>query len=120
MNEGFLLDEHLPKWWSGAVRRRYPHLRVWRVGTPGAPLLSAPDADLLEWCELNNAFLVTNNRQSMPLHLADHTSRGRHVPGIFVISPAQDIDDLADDLALIEGASRPGEYQDQIRFLPIT
>jgi hypothetical protein len=120
MSYGFLLDEHLPLWWRAALLRRQPHLRVWRVGDPGAPALHSPDPVILEWCEMNGFMLVTNNRRSMPQHLADHEARGRHVFGIFVASPALSFDDLATDLSLIEGASLPDEYLDQIRFLPIT
>jgi hypothetical protein len=56
----------------------------------------------------------------MPGHLAMHNAQGRHVLGIFLIDPTLSIAELANDLALIEGASLPDEYQDQIRFLPLT
>jgi hypothetical protein len=114
-----LLDEHLPKWWHSAINRRKPHLRVWCVGEAGAPPLQSPDPLLLEWCETNDFILLTDNRKSMPQHLADHMAQDRHVPGIFVVDPRRNTDDLADELDVIEGASLPDEYQDQIRYLPI-
>lgn len=82
--------------------------------------MQSPDPLLLEWCERNNFILLTDNRKSMPQHLADHMAQGRHVPGIFVVDPTRNTDDLADELDLIDGASLPREYQDQIRYLPIT
>jgi hypothetical protein len=72
----------------------------------------------LEWCEENNYLLLTNNRQSMPQHLADHISRGRHIPGVFVVDPSLDVQEIAELLALIAGAGLENEYQDQIRYLP--
>ena len=36
MIRGFLLDEHLPKWWRRELRRAAPDLIVWRVGDPDA------------------------------------------------------------------------------------
>ena len=82
--------------------------------------MRSPDPNILEWCATNDFFLVTNNRHSMPPHLSAHVAGGRHVPGIFVADPGMDISDVATDLSLIEGASLPGEFQDEIRFLPIT
>jgi hypothetical protein len=120
MSFSFLLDEQLPKWWRRKLIRRQPHLSIWRVGQPPSPALGSPDPIVLEWCETHNAFLVTNNRKSMPGHLADHMTRGRHVPGIFVVDPAWDIAELAEELSLIEGASFPDEFRDQIQYLPLT
>ncbi|MEH1806448.1 hypothetical protein [Nostoc sp.] len=34
---------------------------------------------------------MTNNRKSMPGHLADHLASGRHIPGIFTIDANQSI-----------------------------
>ena len=82
--------------------------------------MQSPDPDILVWCETRDFFLLTNNRHSMPQHLADHVARGHHVPGIFVVRPSMALDALATQLGLIEGASLPDEFQDQIRFLPIT
>jgi hypothetical protein len=120
MNPSFLLDEQLPKWWRKQILHLQPQLSIWRIGDPPAPELGTLDPVILEWCETQDAFLVTNNRTSMPTHLADHVERGRHVPGIFVVDPGRNIVSLADDLALIEGASFPDEFRDQIQYLPLT
>lgn len=119
MSAGFLLDENMPSWWHAEIIRQQPHLTVWRVGDPGAPPLQSPDLVILAWCEAHHFLLVTNNRKSMPRHLADHVAQGHHVPGIFVVDPKVDIRELAEQLSLIEGTSLPQEYQDQIRHLPI-
>jgi len=119
MSVSFLLDEHLPKWWRRQLIRLQPHLAVWRVGELPAPALRTPDPVLLDWCEAHDAFLVTNNRKSMPRHLADHMAKGRHVPGIFTVDPAMHIRELAAELSLIAGASFPDEFRDQIQFLPL-
>src|SRR5207244_13345636 len=99
MSSGFLLDENLPDWWRGAISRLQPHLRVWRIGDPAAPRRRTPDPLILEWCEASDSVLVTNNRHSMPRHLAAHVTQGRHVPGIFIADPAMDINELADELS---------------------
>jgi Domain of unknown function (DUF5615) len=117
MTSAFLLDENLPAWWRGAINNDRPHLSVWRVGDPGAPPIQSPDPDILRWCEANNFILLTNNRGTMPGHLADHLAAGRHVPGIVVVSLGVDVHFLAELLDLIASASFPGEFEDQIRYL---
>lgn len=82
------------------------------------PPLAAPDPEILEWCERNDFILLTNNRSTMPGHLADHMAAGRHVPGVFPVSPRSHVIGLADDLALIAGASLPGEYRELILEMP--
>jgi hypothetical protein len=118
MIRGFLLDEHLPKWWRRELRRAAPDLNVWRVGDPDAPPLGSFDRVLLEWCEEHDFLFLTNNRKSMPQHLADHVAEGRHMPGVFVVNPSMSMLKLAGTLNLIAGASLEDEYRDQIQYLP--
>ncbi len=63
--------------------------------------------------------LVTNNRASMPGHLADHLALGRHVPGIIQLPRRMNIRAILDDLWLIWAAAQPNEFQDQIVHLPL-
>jgi hypothetical protein len=51
MIAGFLLDEHLPRWWRRTILRQCPELTIWRVGDPEGPPLQSPDPVILEWCE---------------------------------------------------------------------
>lgn len=53
----------------------------------------------------------------MPVHLAAHLARGRHVAGILQLSERFGVDELADDLLLIWGAALPGEFRDRIEYL---
>ena len=119
MIRGFLIDEHLPKWWRREIVRLAPGLRMWRVGDRGAPPLRSADPVLLEWCEGQGCVLLTNNRKSMPGHLADHVKQGRHVPGIFQIEVKSNVRKLATALQIIVGASFDDEYQDQILHFPL-
>jgi hypothetical protein len=50
---------------------------------------------------------LTNNRKSLPKHLAEHNAQGRHVSGIVVLDPDVDVNQLATELALVaEGRLR--------------
>jgi len=89
----YLLDEHIPPAYRTQILRRaerlapFAELEVWAIGDPDAPAKGTLDPEILLWCESHGFVLVTNNRRSMPVHLADHLAAGQHVPGIFTISP---------------------------------
>ncbi|MBI4672142.1 MAG: DUF5615 family PIN-like protein [Chloroflexi bacterium] len=113
------MDEHVGKSLSKGLRARYPEIVVWRIGDPTAPPIGTLDPEILIWCEARGFSLVTNNRDSMPDHLRDHLAAGRHIPGIFTISPSMSIGETIEELALIWGAALPDEYADQINYLPL-
>jgi hypothetical protein len=95
-------------------------MTVWMVGEAGAPERGTSDPDILVWCEVRGFSLVTNNRASMPVHLATHLSTGRHVPGIFMLDPVMTLGDTAEELELIWAASSPQEFADRIIYLPVS
>lgn len=115
----YLMDENVDPVYQDQLRRRKPDLAVWAVGDPAAPPKSTLDPEILCWCEEHNFVLVTNNRSSMPVHLADHIAQGRHVPGIFILNPDLSIGQNIDELILIAEASFDDEYQDRIDYLPL-
>jgi hypothetical protein len=115
-----LLDEHVDRAIAIGLRRRVPGLVVWRVGDPDAPPRRAQDPELLTWCETHGFILVTNNRATMPIHLANHFAAGQHVPGIFMLDPDLSIGETIEELLDAAYASLEDEYRDQIRYLPLT
>ncbi len=86
----YLLDEHVDPRLRKALKRLASEIVVWRVGDPSAPHLGTLDPEILLWCEERGFSLVTNNRESMPVHLRDHLAARRHVPGIFTLNPKYD------------------------------
>jgi hypothetical protein len=115
----YLLDEHLDPDYRMGLTRREPELRVRRIGDPDAPSTGILDPPLLRWCEDNDFVLVTANRRSMPVHLAEHLSQGRHVPGILILRRTAAMGAVIDDLLLISGASIEAELRDQIVYVPL-
>jgi len=116
----YLLDEHIAPVLRRELLRAAPTLEVWIIGDPGAPPRGTLDPDILMWCEVNNFCLVTNNRKSMPRHLADHLGIGHHMPGILVVNVAMTMGQMIDELVLIAGASADEEYDDLIIYLPLS
>lgn len=116
---GFLFDENMPhRAIRKLLRTKNADVQCWVIGEPGAPAIGSPDPELLIWIEENNCILVTRNHASMPVHLRDHLTLGRHVPGILVMKSRLASWQMAQELLLIWGASLPGEYQDQIVVWP--
>jgi|SRR5579871_580589 len=115
-----LLDEHIPPFFRVQLRRRLPDLEIWEVGDVGAPPKGTLDPDILIWCEEHDFLLVTNNRKSMPVHLADHLASGRHIPGILTIDLSEPIGVLLQELQDIVDLSFPDEYHDRIGYVPLS
>lgn len=72
----YLIDENLAPLYAEQLRRQRPDIVVRAVGEPGVPDKGTLDPDILNWCELNQFVLFTNNRASMPTHLKDSYCRG--------------------------------------------
>ena len=116
----YLLDENVNPVLRSALLKRDANLVVWQVGMPGVPDFGTLDSEILVWCEENEFILVTNNRKSMPVHLEEHLSEGRHATGILTLNENMSISETVDELLLIATASDLEEYQDIILYLPIT
>jgi hypothetical protein len=117
MNLKYLLDENLAPLYRSQILQRVPELVVWMVGDPTAPPKSTPDPDILIWCEERDFVLVTNNRSSMPVHLADHLALGRHVPGILILNPNLSVGETIEELILLAQTSLEDEFRDRIGYL---
>lgn len=116
----YLLDENMNPLYKQQLLQRDPSLIVLAVGDYGTPPKGTLDPEILCWCEDNNFVLVTNNRTSMPVHLADHLAQNRHIPGIFILNLKLTIGQIIDELILIAYGSFEDEYQDLIVNLPVT
>lgn len=114
-----LLDENMNPTFRVQLARMLPELVIWRVGDAGAPPLQTPDPNILVWCEENEFHLVTNNRQSMPVHLERHLSAGRHIPGISEVDLSVSIGLLLLELKDIVELSLENEYWDRIEYVPL-
>lgn len=119
MSLQYLIDENVNPLYPQQLRRRDPELVVQVVGEPATPSKGTLDPEILIWCETYDFILVTNNRRSMPVHLADHLAQNRHVPGIFILAPDLGIGETINELIFIAQYSFENEYQDRIVFLPI-
>ncbi|WP_414624577.1 DUF5615 family PIN-like protein [Calothrix sp. CCY 0018] len=119
MTINYLIDETLPPMYKEQLLRYQSDLTVLMVGEPATPLKGTLDPEILTWCELNNFILVTNNRTSMPVHLAEHLAQNHHIPGIFVFRRKATIGQIIDDLIFIAQVNESKEFQDRITHIPL-
>ena len=115
----YLLDEHIPPTYCTQLLHHEPSLTVWIIGDEGAPPRGTPDPEILNWCEQNGFILVTNNRKSMPRHLAGHLAEGRNIPGIITVDLNAPMGTILEDLILMAGASGEDEFLNRIVYLPL-
>ena len=113
----YLIDENISGVYRTQLLYHEPSLTVLIVGDENAPARSTPDPEILHWCERNDFNLITNNRESMPQHLADHLAAGHHVPGIFTVNLKASMGLIIQELILIAGASHEDEFRDQIVYI---
>jgi len=116
----YLMDENLNPLYKAQLLAKEPNLLVYEIGDPGCPPKGTPDPEILYWCEKNDYVLVTNNRKSMPPHLAKHLAEERHIPGILTINDEMSIGEAIEELLLIAEASFADEYRDRIEYLPVS
>ncbi|OQX25797.1 MAG: hypothetical protein BWK80_13795 [Desulfobacteraceae bacterium IS3] len=119
MKPCFLLDENINKSIQRQLCRMGQNIKVLAVGDTDAPPKGTSDPELLLWMEENGYILVTENRSTIPGHIADHFSAGRHFPGVFWIRPNVAAGAVAEELYLIWLASEAEEYLDCTLYIPL-
>ena len=115
----YLVDENLSSRVVATIQRHYPALDVLRVGDADAPAFGTLDPDLLRWLETHQRVLVTDNRKSMPGHVADHIADGGQHWGIFMVSKDVPLRTLADTLYVYWDVTDAEQWIDSMEWLPI-
>ncbi len=119
----FVLDEHLR---GGALWHALQQhnaagidvLDVTRVGDPADLPNGISDPELLQWAERADRILVSMDKRTLPLHLADHLHAGGHSPGVLILRPGSTTEQLISALVLIAHAGDPIHYRDRFDFIP--
>lgn len=112
----FLADENLPGAMLAALLQRLPALDIVRVEDVG---MGVDDPTVLEWCARDGRVLLTRDVRTMPDFAYQRVGRGLAMPGVFVIPQALPAAQVIEDLVLIAECSLPGEWEGQVRYLPL-
>jgi hypothetical protein len=97
--------------------RRKPNLDIVRVQDAG--LLGKADAEVLEWAATEGRVLLTHDVMTVRQYASDRIVAGRPMPGVFEVSQAMPIGQAIEEILLIAECSLEGEWEGQIRFLPL-
>ena len=112
-----LADEDFKARIIAGVRLHNPNLDIVTVQRAG--LAGAPDPMVLEWAAREDRVLLTHDASTMPAHAYARIRTGLPVPGLFIVPQSLPIGRAVDDILLIAELSLPGEWHDQVRYLPL-
>lgn len=119
MRPKFLLDEHVDPVYQRQLRRRNSQIEVVRIGDRDTLPAGSDDPDILVWAAENDFVVVTEDRSTMPSHIANHISMGRKFAGLLWIRPETSPGRIVEELYLIWMASEAEEYRNQALYIPL-
>lgn len=97
--------------------RRMPAVDIVRVQDVG--LSGADDAAVLEWAANDGRVLVTHDAATLTKHAYERVRAAARMPGVFEVSPGVPVGSAIRDLVLIVECSLEGEWEGQVRYLPL-
>jgi len=112
-----LADENLDNNLLRGVRRLRPELDIIRVQDVG--LAGRDDPDVLAWAADQDRVVVTHDVATMPDFAWSRVSRGERMPGLIVMAQDVRMARAIEDLLLVVVASRAGEWEGRVLFLPL-
>ncbi|MGE3807059.1 MAG: hypothetical protein AB7K24_20535 [Gemmataceae bacterium] len=101
-----------------AILRTEPLVDIVRVGWEDAPPERIKDPELLIAAEETARVLVSNDKKSLPGHLANHFASGRHTHGVILMRRGFSIGTLAEELLIVWTASEAEEWIDGWLYIP--
>jgi hypothetical protein len=99
------------------VLLRMPDADLVRV--QDAALSGADDPTVLEWAARESRVLLTHDVSTMTYHSDEWVRAGLPMPGVFEVSRRVAIGQAIDDILLVAGCSQEGEWEGQVRYLPL-
>jgi len=100
----------------GILRRRRDAdlVRVQDVGLSGAD-----DPTVLEWAAEQGRVVVSHDVSTLRKHAYQRVAAGLRMPGLFEVPNTLSLGRAIDDLLLIIECSLEGEWEGQVRYLPL-
>ena len=110
-------DENLNNDIIRGVLRRQPDLDIVRVQDVG--LSSADDPVVLEWAAQEERVLLTHDVSTITKYAYERVRAGKPMPGVFEIGRTVPIGRAIEDVLLLAECSLDGEWEGQVRYLPL-
>lgn len=99
------------------ILRRNPRADIVRVQDVG--LSGADDPTVLEWAAREGRVLVTHDVATMTRYAYERVGTGEPMPGVFEVSRSVPIGLAIEELLLLVEYSLEGEWEGQVRYLPL-
>ena len=110
-------DENLNNDIVRGLRRRKPNIDIVRVQDVG--LSGADDQAVLEWAAQEGRVLLTHDVSTLTRYAYERVRAGKSLPGIFEVSRNLPVAAVIEDLVLLIECSLEGEWEGQVRYLPL-
>ena len=112
-----LADENFNNNIVRGVRLRDPDIDLVRIQDVG--LSSADDPSVLEWAAKHQRVLLTHDVVTITAFACERVRAGKPMPGVFELSLTVALRSAIDDIVLLATCSEDGEWEGQVRYLPL-
>ena len=89
-------------------------VRVQEVGLSGAD-----DPTVLEWAAREGRVLFSHDVSTLTRHAYERVEAGKRMPGVFEVGRHVPTSVAIEDIMLIADCSLEGEWEGQVRYLPL-
>jgi hypothetical protein len=113
----WLADENFNNDILRALFRRKPEIDIVRAQDVG--LIGSDDATLLAWAAEHDRILLTHDVSTITAFAYDRTAKAEAMPGVFEVSCNAWLRAAVEDILLLTECSTPGEWEGQVRYLPL-
>lgn len=113
----FLADENFNNQIVRGVMRQNPHVDLVRVQDVG--LSGTDDPTVLEWAAQQGRVVLTHDVATMITFAYERIEAGLSMPGLFEVNRRVSVGLAIEEIILIAECSIEGEWEGQVRFLPL-
>ena len=111
------VDEHFNNNILRGLLRRRSDLDIVRIQDAG--LSGESDETVLGWAAQEGRVLLTHDVSTITHYAYQRVRAGQRMPGVFEVSRAVPIGRAIDDILLLVDYSLEGEWEGQVRYLPL-
>ena len=97
--------------------RKAPDIDI--VRAQDAALSGIDDPAVLAWAAEQDRVLLTHDVSTITAHAYQRVVKGEPMPGVFEVGRDVAIRAAADDILLLTECSSSGEWEGQVRYLPL-
>ena len=112
-----LADENFNNNIVRGVRLRDPNIDLVRVQDVG--LSGADDPSVLEWAARHQQILLTHDVATITAFAYERVRAGKPMPGVFEVGRTLALRSATEDIVLLAACSVDGEWEGQVRYLPL-